>query len=44
MCDSLLKNIGDGKLNCLVLLDYRKALIPWINKMRNLFGVTGNQL
>ena len=49
MCYNLLKNIDSGQLNCVVFLDVRKAS-DFINheilidKMRNSFGVTGNQL
>ena len=27
ICDDLLKNMDDGKLNCVIFLDIRKALI-----------------
>ena len=41
--------MDDGKLNCLVFLDVRKAFDSinheiLLNKMRNFFGVTGNKL
>ena len=49
MCDNLLKNMDDGRLNCVVFLDIRKAFDSinheiLINKMHTLFGITGNQL
>ena len=41
--------MDDGKLNCVLFLDVRKAINSishkiLINEMRNFFGVTGNQL
>jgi retron-type reverse transcriptase len=49
MCDNLLKNMDSGQINCIVFLDVRKAFDSinheiLIDKMRNFFGVTGNQL
>jgi retron-type reverse transcriptase len=49
MCDNLLKNMDSGQINCVVFLDVRKAFDSinheiLIDKMRNFFGVTGNQL
>ena len=47
LCDNLFKSMDDGKLNCVVFLDVRKAFDSinheiLINKMRTFFGVTGN--
>jgi retron-type reverse transcriptase len=49
MCDNLLKNMDSGQINCIVFFDVRRAFDSinheiLIDKMRNLFGVTGNQL
>ena len=49
MCDNLLKNMDSGQINCVVFLDVRKAFDSinheiLIDKMRNFFGVTENQL
>jgi hypothetical protein len=47
--NNLLKNMDSGQINCIVFLDVRKAFDSikheiLIDKMRNFFGVTGNQL
>ena len=46
LCDNLFKSMDDGKLNCVVFLDVRKAFDLLnheilINKMRKFFEVTG---
>ena len=49
LCDDLLSNMDNGELNCIVFLEIRKAFdsinhVVLIDKMRNLFGITGIQL
>ena len=49
MCDNLIKSMDNGKLNCVVFLDVRKAFDSiyheiLIHKMYNFFGITGNKL
>ena len=49
LCDELLKNMDNGKLNCVVFLDVKKAFDSinhkiLLDKMRTLFGISGIQL
>ena len=49
LCDELLENMDNGKINCIVFLDVKKAFDSIIHKilldkMRTLFGISGIQL
>ena len=49
ICDEILNNMDDGKINCIVFLDIRKAFDSinhniLLSKMRSNFGISGNEL
>ena len=49
MCDEWLQNMDDGKLNCVVFLDVRKAFVSInheipLQKMHDYFGIIGKEL
>ena len=49
ICDEILNNMDEGKINCIVFLDIRKAFDSinhniLLSKMRSNFGISGNEL
>ncbi len=49
ICDDILNNTDEGKINCIIFLDIRKAFNSinhniLLSKMRSHFGISGNEL
>ena len=48
LCDEILNNMDDGKINCILFLDIRKAFDSinhiLLSEMRSNIGISGNEL